>query len=144
MSETNHLWEYTIAEILKHDLKSELGLVIREWVKFNKLGNFNTLLYCTIDDFSPSCNLCHINENREILHQTSLKEYFNLRWYIQDPIDESEHEFEDPLSEDNWVKQTTWKFIKYVIQHKHSLTPEQFEKGNISKKLSGLDMNNLI
>ena len=39
MTETNHLcdlWEHTIAKILKHDLKSELGLMIREWVKFNK------------------------------------------------------------------------------------------------------------
>ena len=28
----------------------------------------------------------------------------------------------------NWMKQTNWKFIKYVIHHKHSMTPEQLKK----------------
>ena len=26
------------------------------------------------------------------------------------------------------MKQTNWKFIKYVIHHKHSMTPEQLKK----------------
>ena len=47
MTENNHLcdlWEHTIAKIFKHDPKSELGLMLNEWVKFNKLENFNSLL----------------------------------------------------------------------------------------------------
>ena len=83
---------------------------------------------CTITDFTPSGNLCCINENGEILHQTPLLELFNIRWYIQHLIDQSGDEFENPLSEQNWMKQTNWKFIKYVIHHKHSTTLEQLKK----------------
>ena len=38
---------------------------------------------------------------------------------------ESEDEAENPLSEQNWIQQTNWKFIKYVIHRKHSMTPKQ-------------------
>ena len=79
MTENNHLcdlWEHTIAKIFKHDPKSELGLMLNEWVKFNKLENFNSLLHYTIDDATPSGNLCYINQNGEILHQTPLHELF--------------------------------------------------------------------
>ena len=69
-----------------------------------------------------------MNEHDEILHQTPLKEIFNLRWYIQHLMDENEHEDENPLHEQNWMKQTNWKFIKYVIHHKHSMTPEQLKQ----------------
>ena len=31
-------------------------------------------------------------------------------------MDESEDENKNPLSEQNWMKQTNWKFIKYVIK----------------------------
>ena len=79
----------------------------------------------TIDDFTPSGNLCYMNKHGEILHQTPLKEVFNLRWYIQHLMDQKENEAENPLCEQNWMKQTNWKFIKYVIHHKHSRTPEQ-------------------
>ena len=136
MSENIHLcdlWEHTTAKIFKHDPKSELGIMIRKWVKFNKLENSNSFLNYTIDDFTPSGNLCYIHENGEILHQTQLQELFNLRWYIQHLIDESDDEFENPLSEENWMLQTNWKFIKYVIQHKQSMTPEQLKKKPIKQ-----------
>ena len=51
--------------------------MIKEWVIFNKLESFNSLLNYTIDDFTPSGNLCYINGNGEILHPTSLHELFN-------------------------------------------------------------------
>ena len=57
MTETHHLcdlWEHTIAEVFKHDPKSILGLMLKEWVIFNKLENFNSILNYTIDDFTPS------------------------------------------------------------------------------------------
>ena len=57
--------------------------MLKQWVIFNKLANFNSLLNYTIDDFTPSGNLCYINQNGNILHQTPLHELFNLRWYIQ-------------------------------------------------------------
>ena len=43
-------------------------------------------------------------------------------------MDQSEDEDENPLNHDNWMKQTNWKFIKYVIHHKHSMTPEQLKQ----------------
>ena len=71
MSETKHLcdlWEHTIVKIFKHDPKSQVGFMIKEWVIFNKLENCNSVLNYTINDFTPSGNLCYINENGEILH----------------------------------------------------------------------------
>ena len=43
-------------------------------------------------------------------------------------MDEDEDESENPLSEENWMKQTNSKFIKYVIHHRHSMTPEQLKQ----------------
>ena len=34
----------------------------------------------------------------------------------------------NPLSEENWMKQNNWKFIKYVIHHRHPMTPEQLKQ----------------
>ena len=69
-----------------------------------------------------------MNKHGEILHQTPLKEVSNLRWYIQHLMDQKENEAENPLCEQNWMKQANWKFIKYVIHHKHSRTPEQVKQ----------------
>ena len=146
MMESNHLsdlWEHTIVKVFKHDPKSKLGLMLKEGVIFKKLENFNSILNYTIDDFTPSCNLSYINENGEILHITPMKEIFNLRWYVQHLMDESEDENQNPLSDQNWMNQTTWKFIKYVIHHKHSMTLEQLKqklfKGIIKKQHEKLD-----
>ena len=70
MTESNHicdLWNYTIARVFKHDSKSKLGLMFKQWIIFNKLENFNSLLNYPIDDFTPSGNLCYMNEHGDIL-----------------------------------------------------------------------------
>ena len=64
----------------------------------------------------------------DILHHTPLREVFNLRCYIQHLVDESEDEPQNPLSEENWMKQNIWKFIKFLIHHKHSMTREQLKQ----------------
>ena len=54
MTYTNHLcdlWEHTIAKVFKHDSKSQLGLMLKQWIIFNKLENFISILNYTIDDF---------------------------------------------------------------------------------------------
>ena len=61
MTESNHLgvydlWEHSLAKNFKHDPKSELGLMLKEWDIFNKSGTFNSILNYTIDDFTPSGN----------------------------------------------------------------------------------------
>ena len=131
MTESNHLcdlWEYTIVKVLKHDSKSELGLMFKQWIIFNKLENFNSILNYPIDDFTPSGNLCYVNEHGDILPYTPMKKIFNLRWYIQHFMDENEDEAQNPLSEENWMKQNNCKFIKYVIHHRHPMTPEQLKQ----------------
>ena len=131
MTESNHLcdlWEHTIVKVFKHDSKSELGLMFKQWIIFNKLENFNSILNYPIDDFTPSGNLCYMNEHGDILPYTPMKKIFNLRWYIQHLMDENEDEAQNPLSEENWMKQNNCKFIKYVIHHRHPMTPEQLKQ----------------
>ena len=43
-------------------------------------------------------------------------------------MDENEDELKNPLNHENWIKQSNWKFIKYVIHHRHSMTPEQLKQ----------------
>ena len=131
MTDTNHLsglWEHTIVTVFKHYSKSQLGLMLKQWIIFNKLENFNSILNYTIDDFTPSGNLCYMNEHGDILPYTPMKKIFNLKWYIQYLIDESEDEDQTPLSEENWMKQNNCKLMKYVIHHRHPMTPEQLKQ----------------
>ena len=131
MTDNNHLidlWEHTIVKVFKHDSKSKLGLMLKQCIIFNKLENFNSIFNYTIDDFTPSGNLSYMNQHGDILHHTPLREVFNLRCYIQHLMDESEDEAQNPLSEENWMKQNNCKFIKYVIHHRHPMTPEQLKQ----------------
>ena len=48
-------------------------------------------------------------------------------------MDESEDEAQNPLSEENWMKQNNCKFIKYVIHHRHPMTPEQLKQQPIEE-----------
>ena len=80
--------------------------MIKEWVVFHKLEDFHSLLKYTDDDFTPTGKLCYINENREKLHRILMKEFYNLRWYIQHLVDENEYQYGDdewsnPLHESN-------------------------------------------
>ena len=114
-----YVWDHTISKILLHDLNSKMGNMIKEWVVFNKLEGFNSLLKYTDDDFTPTGNLCYINENGEKLHRKLMKEFFNLRWYIQHLVNENEYQYGDnewtnPLSESNWTYRTNKHFMKYA------------------------------
>ena len=69
-----------------------------------------------------------MNQHGDILHHTLLTEVFNLRCYIQHLMDQSEDEKQNPLSDENWMKQNNWKFIKYLINHRYPMTPEQLKQ----------------
>ena len=69
-----------------------------------------------------------MNEHGDILPYTPMKKMFNLRWYIQHLMYENEDEAQNPLSEQNWMKQNNCKFMKYVIHHRHPMTPEQLKQ----------------
>ena len=78
--------EHTLTGILNHDPKTEVGIMMRECVKHNKLEDFNSLLNFIVDDFTPSCTLCYFKDKADsevvmMMPTTPLKELFNLRWY---------------------------------------------------------------
>ena len=50
----SHIWEHTLA----HDPKTEVGIIMRVWVKHNKLKDFKSLLNFNADDFTPSGSCC--------------------------------------------------------------------------------------
>ena len=146
MSETielHHVWDHTITRILNYYLKSEM---IKEWVVFNKLEDFNSLLNYINDDFTPAGYLYYTNDNDEMLSNTTLPEYYSIRWFIQHLIDKYGYEYGDDdyfnsLSESNWIYQTNKHFMKYVIFTLEEMTPEQLKMNQLSKLIS---MKNLI
>ena len=130
--ELSYVWDHTITKILNHDIHSKMGKMIKEWVVFNKLEDFNSLLEYTDDDFTPTGNLCYINQNGEKLYRKLMKEFFNLRWYIQHLVDEYEYQYGDnewtnPLHESNWTYRTNKQFMKYVNFILKEMTPEQMK-----------------
>ena len=130
--ELSYVWDHTICKILLHDLNSKMGNMIKEWVVFNKLEDFNSLLEYTDDDFTPTGKLCYINENGEKLYKKLMKEFFNLRWYIQHLVDEYEYQYGDnewtnPLHESNWSYRTNKQFMKCVNFTLKEMTPEQMK-----------------
>ena len=131
-------------KILNHDIQSKMGDVIKEWVVFNKLEDFNSLLKYTDDHFTSAGKLCYINENGEKLHRKLMKEFYNLRWYIQHLVDENGYQYGDnewtnPLSESNWIYRTNKHFMKYVIFTLQEMTPEQLKQNPITVQHQKLD-----
>ena len=145
MEETIHLsdlWEHTITKIFKLDPKYKVDQMIRQWVIYNKLEDFNSLLNYTDEDFKPygGGNLSYYKENGDsvvkIMPTTPLQMLENLRWYIQHLINESGYLYDDdesnyPLSDDKWMLQTHGKFMKYVFFTLHRMTPEQMKMNPI-------------
>ena len=146
MQETIHLsdlWEHTITKIFKHDPESELDIMIRQWVIYNKLEDFNSLLKYTDEDLIPHGHgkLSFYKENGgsavKMMSPRPLQELINLRWYIQHLIHESGYLYDDddesnyPLSEDKWMLQIHGKFMKYVFYTLHRMTPEQMKMNPI-------------
>ena len=130
--ELSYVWDHTIMKILNHYIQSKIGNMIKEWVVFNKLEDFNSLLKYTDDDFTPTGKFCYINENGEKLHRKLMKEFFNLRWYIQHLVDEYEYQYGDnewtnPLHESNWTYRTNKQFMRYVNFTLKEMTPEQMK-----------------
>ena len=135
--ELSYVWDHTISKILLHDLNSKMGNMIKERVVFNKLEEFNSLLKYTDDDFTPTGNLCSINQNGEELRIKLMKQFFNLRWFIQHLIDENEYQYDDnkwtnPLRESNWTYKTNETFMKYVKFTLKEMTPEQLKQNPIT------------
>ena len=134
--ELSYVWDHTIIKILNHDIHSRIGNMIKEWVVFNKLEDFNSMLEYTDDDFTPTGKLCYINENGEKLYRKLMKEFYNLRWYIQHLVDLHEYQYGDnqwtnPLHESSWTYITNKHFMKYVNFTLKEMTPEQMKMNPI-------------
>ena len=138
--ELSCVWDHTIIKILNHDIQSKIGNMIKEWVVFNKLEDFNSLLVedfnslleYTDDDFTPTGKLCYVNEYGEKLYRKLMKEFYNLRWYIQHLVDLHEYQYGDnqwtnPLHESSWTYITNKQFMKYVNFTLKEMTPEQMK-----------------
>ena len=93
--EFSYVWDHTIIKILNHDIESKIVYMAIEWVVFNKLEDYKLLLKYTDYDFTTTGKLCYINRNGEKLHRKLMKQFFNLRWYIQHLVDEYEYEYGD-------------------------------------------------
>ena len=135
----SYVWHHHIKKILNYDLKSKMGnmILLKEWVVFNKLEDFNSLLKYTDDDLTPIGNLCYINENGEMLPTTTLQECYKLRWYSQHLIDENEYQYDgdewtNPLSKSTCIYQTNKMFIKYVNFNLQKMSPEQLKQNPIT------------
>ena len=66
-----------------------------------------------------------------------MKEFCNLRWFIQHLINENEYQYDDdewtnPLSESNWIYQTNKHFMKYVNFTSQEMNPEQLKQNPIT------------
>ena len=65
-----------------------------------------------------------------------MKEFYNLRWYIQHLVDLHEYQYGDnewtnPLHESNWTYRTNKQFMKYVNFTLKKMTPEQMKMNPI-------------
>ena len=134
--ELSYVWDHTIIKILNHDIQSKIGNMIKEWVVFNELADFNSLLEYTDDDFIPTGKFCYINENGEKLYRKLMKEFYNLRWYIQHLVDQHEYQYGDnewtnPLHESDWTYRTNKQFMKYVNFTLKEMTPQQMKMNPI-------------
>ena len=79
----SNIFEHTLNETLNHDNKSEVGIIMRSWVKHNKLEDMTSLLINDLNDFTPSGTLSYFKEKVEseeaiMMAATPLKELYNL------------------------------------------------------------------
>ena len=126
------IWEHTLTEILSHGNKTELGIIMRSWVKHDGLEDMYELLIHDLNDFTPTGSLSQYKvsveaEETKPMSLTPLKEIYNLYRYIQHRILESEfkyddEEFDNPLDEANWLLQTRGKYMKFLIYNSSNAT----------------------
>ena len=126
------IWEHTLTQILNHGNKTEVGIIMRSWVKDNNLEDMNDLLIHDLNDFTPTGILSQYKVSAEAeetkpMPLTPLKELYNLYRYIQHIVLESEFEYDDeefdnPLDEANWLLQTRGKYMKFVIYNSCTAT----------------------
>ena len=61
----SHIWEHTLTEILNHGNITEVGIIMRSWVKDNNLEDINDLLLHDLYDFTPTGSLSQYQVSAE-------------------------------------------------------------------------------
>ena len=122
ISHLNPTWEHTLTDILNHDPKTQMGIIMRAWVKDNNMTDFTSMLTYTADNFNPTGFPCYYKEKVDaetptMMPTNLLQELYNLRRYITHVMNESDYDPDDPdsdhpLSEHNWLSQTRGKFME--------------------------------
>ena len=109
ISHLNPTWEHTLTDILNHDPKTQMGIIMRAWVKDNNLTDFTSMLTYTADKFTPIGFLCYYREKVDaetptMMPTNILQELYSLKRYITHVMNESDYDpddsdFDHPLSE---------------------------------------------
>ena len=60
----NPKWEHTLTEILNYDPKTQMGIIMRAWVKDNDMTDFSSMLTYTADKFTPTGPLCYFTKKK--------------------------------------------------------------------------------
>ena len=68
------IWEHTLTEILNHGNKTEVGIIMRSWVKYNGLEDMNELLIHDLNDFTHTGSFLSTNyqQKQKKLNQSQL------------------------------------------------------------------------
>ena len=143
------VWEHTLTKILNHDNKTEVGIIMRAWVKHNKLEDMTDLRIYDLNDFTPTGTLCNyketdVAEETKLMYHTPLKELYNLYRYIQHLIlksefDYNDEKFDNPLDKVKWLLQTRGKHMKIVIYNFSTATePRNTSNQNIASFRKGI------
>ena len=62
ISHLNPTREHTLTHILNHDPKTQMGIIMRAWVKDKDMTDFTSMLTYTADKFTPTGFLCYYKE----------------------------------------------------------------------------------
>ena len=73
------VWEHTLIEIINHDNKTQLGIIMRAWVEHNKLEDMTGLLIYDLNDFTPTGPLCNYKETAEAEETQNYAQYTSER-----------------------------------------------------------------
>ena len=111
ISHLNPTWEHTHHDILNHDPKTQMGIIMRVWVEDNNMTDFTSMLTETANKFIPTGFLCYYKEKVDaetptMMPTNLLQEHYNLMRYITHVMNESDYDpddqdFDHPLSEHN-------------------------------------------
>ena len=116
-------WEHTLTEILNHANKTEVGIIMRAWVKDHKLEDMSNLLIHDLNDFTPGGTLCHYKESSEA-EETKMMPTISRSLYITAKSHECEEVLDPEYTPSNSGKGLfdAKQVFMFSVLDKHLLT----------------------